>query len=431
MMNIIRSKTRFIVVILCTGNAIVLLNHAILSYNNNVSSDNTNHITNAGNFVAYRTDKTKVGVDSTQSTVTSRINNSGNIVAHQIENINLQADVIQANVPRPLGNSHTKNAGNIVAHKIETTKVQVAPTRKIINKENSELDIDKIYTTANYSNLALTHHVSKLISSFRCSIHPIKFLILVTSMVSSFNRRQTIRKTWGKILHSQVNNDFKTFFAVGYSTDKDIMKKVNEESHIYKDIIFGDFKEIFYNLPYKVEIGFEWAYKHCSYDYYLKVDDDVFVNVPNLLLFTALRHTPKKTLYLGNKHARPQVYRHGKYKVTKEEYVKSIYPPFISGGGILFSNDAVKGLIPYFRKYPFKLDDVYIGMLAMNAGLEATHRNNFKVFMITDCEYNNYAFVYHIVVSDKESCMHQLFNSMIGANTIHGFIRKHYNDIYA
>ena len=89
----------------------------------------------------------------------------------------------------------------------------------------------------------------------------------MTSKVSDFDRRLTIRMTWGEMLHKTISNDFKTFFVVGKSTNQEVIKEVKQESDLYKDIIFGDFDEMFYNLPFKVETGFEWAYKHCSYDY--------------------------------------------------------------------------------------------------------------------------------------------------------------------
>ena len=41
-----------------------------------------------------------------------------------------------------------------------------------------EMDNDKIFTIANYSHHDITHHVSKLISTFNCSKHHINFLFL-------------------------------------------------------------------------------------------------------------------------------------------------------------------------------------------------------------------------------------------------------------
>ena len=198
------------------------------------------------------------------------------------------------------------------------------------------IDIGIVYSFPVYSNINLMRHVSKLISNFRCSDKHIKLLIIVTSHAANFRRRETIRMTWGKKLSTHVNNDFRTFFVVGRFNDDIITAKLQEESEIYKDIIFGDFEDIFYNLPFKVEAGFEWAYKHCSFDYYLKSDDDVFINLSNLFQILYHKNSIKTKLYLGRKHVLPSVARRGKYGVTYAEYGRRVYPEFCSGGRICF-----------------------------------------------------------------------------------------------
>ena len=208
------------------------------------------------------------------------------------------------------------------------------------------------------------------------------------------------------------------------------MTKVKQEAELNKDIIFGDFNDTFYNLPFKVEAGFKWAYKHCSCDFYLKSDDNVFINLPKV--FSLLRkETKSKKLYLGNRHSIEGSHREGKYIVTKKEYAKKRYPPFISGGAILFSNDAVKDLIPYFKKKPFKLDDVYIGMLAINAGITASHSDNFMVYERNTCSYDNNAFIFHIGkgIPSRETCMQRMFDNMINANNKNSFMETHYRRV--
>ena len=127
-------------------------------------------------------------------------------------------------------------------------------------------------------------------------------------------------------------------------------------------------KKYFIIYRLKVEAGFEWAYKHCSFDYYLKADDDVFINLSNLFQLLYENETPKTKVYLGHRHYRDHTLRKGKYKVSYEEYGQRFYPDFCSGGGFVLSPDVVKNVIPYFREKPFKLDDVYIAMLVINAG---------------------------------------------------------------
>ena len=299
----------------------------------------------------------------------------------------------------------------------------------IYNIDKGVLDVKVVYSFPVYENLNLTRHVSKLISNFRCSESHIKVLIIVTSHVADPYRRETIRMTWGKKLSTHVNNDFRTFFVVGKLTvnNTKLMKTLKEESDLYKDVIFGDFEEIFYHLPFKVEAGFEWAYKYCSFDYYLKIDDDVFVNLSNLFQILYHKNSIKTKLFLGRKHVEPSVARSGKYGVTYEEYGRWVYPDFCSGGGFVFSRDVVRKIIPYFQKTPFKLDDVYIGMLVKNAGFYPTHDDSFK-FWETDCTYRNHYTAHHAThVTSRRHCINLLFNSMMMASN-DTFIKIHYND---
>ena len=85
------------------------------------------------------------------------------------------------------------------------------------------------------------------------------------------------------------------------------MQRLANETHQHKDIVMGDFYEKFYNLPYKFEMILEWAYKYCEFEYLLKTDDDVFVNLPNIYnLLDSPEFTQHTRLYLG----RAQYYAH-------------------------------------------------------------------------------------------------------------------------
>lgn len=59
---------------------------------------------------------------------------------------------------------------------------------------------------------------------------------------------------------------------------------LEEEISIYKDIITAEFEDIVYNLSKKAEIKFESSYKHCLFNYLIKTDDGVFVNILFVLL---------------------------------------------------------------------------------------------------------------------------------------------------
>lgn len=47
-------------------------------------------------------------------------------------------------------------------------------------------------------------------------------------------------------------------------------------------------------------MGLEWVVKYCDFDFFLKIDDDVFVNIYKLVDYLRRLQIFKRQLYLGN-----------------------------------------------------------------------------------------------------------------------------------
>lgn len=68
----------------------------------------------------------------------------------------------------------------------------------------------------------------------------------------------------------------KTFFVVG-----DVLNiSIAHELAKHGDIIESHEKEDFYNLIPTIKASFKWVARYCKFQYLLKTDDDVFVNIP-------------------------------------------------------------------------------------------------------------------------------------------------------
>ena len=159
----------------------------------------------------------------------------------------------------------------------------------------------------------------------------------------------------------------------------------------------------------KTQTGLEWASKYCDSEFLLKADDDVFVNPYNLLDYLGKPDTPKTKRYTG-KCRRPGLrpFRGEKYGVSLEDYNRTTYPAFCNRPTYLLLSDLVHKLVEMFdvNKKPFKLEDVYIGMLVEKMGdIKAVKNPLFRYS--GQCKFAPDATSQHRV---SVQCMEELFN---------------------
>lgn len=239
-------------------------------------------------------------------------------------------------------------------------------------------------------------------------------LILVASAPVYFDRRRTIRQTWAS--DSSINPRWKTVFLLGKSRDSNHSTQLQLEEALYGDLIRADYYEDYWNQTFKVEMGFEWAAKYCSFSFLLKADDDVFINIPAVLEVLNNSITPKEKLYLGFVYKNPRVRRNGKWLLTQEEYNETHYPDFCAGPGYILSRDVLVSFVEIFDTIPkIKIDDAYVGMLAKEAGLIARHHNGFQTapYVSTKCVLLENTLVRHGAVGQ---CLLDLFQKATDAS---------------
>lgn len=113
----------------------------------------------------------------------------------------------------------------------------------------------------------------------------IHLLILVKSSLDHFDRRKTIRQTWGyENRFSDVQT--RTIFVLGRSCDIDLEKRIEKEHAQYGDIIQYDFVDEYYNNTIKTLNAIKWASTYCNNSkFYLFSDDDMYVSIKNLLRY--------------------------------------------------------------------------------------------------------------------------------------------------
>ncbi|KAM8945937.1 UDP-GlcNAc:betaGal beta-1,3-N-acetylglucosaminyltransferase 9 [Pelodytes ibericus] len=213
-------------------------------------------------------------------------------------------------------------------------------------------------------------------------------LIAVKSIVEDFDRRESVRKTWGK--EGLVNGvRVRRVFLLGIPKNKTAVSLweslLQQESHYYKDILLWDFLDTFFNLTLK-EIHFlSWAETFCeNVKFIFKGDADVFVNVENLINFLQNQNA-SEDLFVGDiiNHAKPIRSKKSKYYIPETMYGLGMYPAYAGGGGFLMSGVTMKRLSQACNEVElFPIDDVFLGMCLQRINITPVLHEGFKTFGI-------------------------------------------------
>ncbi|XP_040895455.1 UDP-GlcNAc:betaGal beta-1,3-N-acetylglucosaminyltransferase 7 [Toxotes jaculatrix] len=214
----------------------------------------------------------------------------------------------------------------------------------------------------------------------------IDLLMVIKSVATQHDRREVIRKTWGK---EQVLNGkrIKTLFLLGKPSNEaeraNHQKLVEYEDYIYGDILQWDFLDSFFNLTLKETHFLKWFNTYCpSVRYVFKGDDDVFVNVENIFEYLESSNH-KKNLFVGDVifKAKPIRKKENKYYIPQALYDKTLYPPYAGGGGFLMDGTLTRRLHSVantLELYP--IDDVFLGMCLEALQVTPIKHNAFKTF---------------------------------------------------
>ncbi|XP_077166348.1 UDP-GlcNAc:betaGal beta-1,3-N-acetylglucosaminyltransferase 9 [Paroedura picta] len=214
-------------------------------------------------------------------------------------------------------------------------------------------------------------------------------LIAIKSLVEDFDRREVVRKTWGR--EGPINGaQVQRVFLLGVPKNKTSLPTwetlVRQESQMYRDVLLWGFQDTFFNLTLK-EIHFlSWAEEFCSNTKFIfKGDADVFVNVENIINFLEKRD-PSEDLFVGDiiYNAHPIRVRKSKYYIPESMYGLNMYPAYAGGGGFLLSSSTMKKLAQACGEVElFPIDDVFLGMCLQRINLKPTMHEGFKTFGIT------------------------------------------------
>uniref|UniRef100_A0A914V7S2 Hexosyltransferase n=1 Tax=Plectus sambesii TaxID=2011161 RepID=A0A914V7S2_9BILA len=182
--------------------------------------------------------------------------------------------------------------------------------------------------------------------------HPL-LVVVVLSHVVNRHRRTAIRQSWAR--HAQ-NSNCSLLFVVGTTADAN----VSGESQLHGDIIQVNVQENYHRLAYKLKPAFAYVLEHVNFDYLLKTDDDVFVNLPLLISQLLLNDDSKKATntMLGYQILGATAPTNQSDKYFALQLMAQLIPPYLSGTGYVMSRQVLRNVIEC-PLGPMPYEDVY------------------------------------------------------------------------
>ncbi|XP_073510301.1 beta-1,3-galactosyltransferase 1-like [Phyllobates terribilis] len=237
-------------------------------------------------------------------------------------------------------------------------------------------------------------------------------VIMILGMCHDSESRHTIRETWGNV--SIYDVEVVRIFLVGLSKTfpERIQDMLEEENGVFGDIVQQDFMDTYYNLTLKTLMGMEWVTKFCpSASYVIKIDNDMFLNVDNLVHQLLNPDLPvRENYFTGHIVANTGPLRSKAYKwyVPEEVYPNDTYPPYCSGPGYVFSADMAKKIYDVAQEIRvIPMEDAFMGICLYELHIPPTEPpddqfNGYKI-NYDRCRFRKVITVHHYVGSELRS----------------------------
>uniref|UniRef100_A0A3B3WP16 Hexosyltransferase n=1 Tax=Poecilia mexicana TaxID=48701 RepID=A0A3B3WP16_9TELE len=214
-------------------------------------------------------------------------------------------------------------------------------------------------------------------------------LIAVKSTAADFDKRQVVRRTWGREGTLHPGRSVRTVFLLGIPRNRSSLplwdRLLAYESQAFQDVLLWDFEDTFFNLTLKETHFLEWVNSSCPHvKFIFKGDADVYVNVENILEMLQDRE-PGKDLFVGDiiMNAKPIRRRTSKYYIPEFVYGVGLYPSYAGGGGFVMSGHTARRLSSACQQVElFPIDDVFLGMCLQLIGVKPLRHQGFRTFGI-------------------------------------------------
>ncbi|KAG7587426.1 hypothetical protein ISN45_Aa02g026140 [Arabidopsis thaliana x Arabidopsis arenosa] len=224
------------------------------------------------------------------------------------------------------------------------------------------------------------------------------FMVMgINTAFSSRKRRDSVRETWmpqgEKLEKLEQDKGIVIKFMIGHSaTSNSILDRaIDSEDAQHKDFLRLEHVEGYHELSAKTKIFFSTAVAKWDAEFYIKVDDDVHVNL-GMLASTLARHRSKPRVYIGCMKSGP-VLSQKTVKYHEPEYWKfgedgNKYFRHATGQIYAISKDLAKYISinqPILHKYAN--EDVSLGSWFIGLEVEHIDDRNFCCGTPPDCRW--------------------------------------------
>jgi hypothetical protein len=201
--------------------------------------------------------------------------------------------------------------------------------------------------------------------------------IAIITWSGNSQARQVIRAFIQRMMASmaRLGNDINIGFCffVGKLTTAQSMKRFKKEQWMYNDIIqLSSADDGYNNLLSKVTASMRWIVSHVRANYVVKVDDDVYLNLPELVRHIHLLRLPTIRVYVGKVvpfGSLPIRLKGHKWEIPEDEFYGDKVPRHANGPCYMVSMDVADYIGRYqslTSQFVFRIEDIFMGTILSN-----------------------------------------------------------------
>ncbi|KAM7256712.1 hypothetical protein ACFE04_012453 [Oxalis oulophora] len=179
---------------------------------------------------------------------------------------------------------------------------EVLKTRARIRTLDNSVSALQMQLAATATQTSAAHHNALILDA---TPKPKVFMVIgINTAFSSRRRRDSVRETWmprgDKLLKLEQEKGIVIRFMIGHgATSNSILDRaIDSEEAQHKDFLRLEHVEGYHELSAKTKIFFSTAITKWDAEFFVKVDDDVHVNL-GVLAATLARHRSKPRVYIG------------------------------------------------------------------------------------------------------------------------------------